>query len=1234
MTCITLLGEIVHKICSGSQFCESVPKCIVLPTELFSTGFAQLRNIYNFSCCLTRRMGCITASQLLKITLLFCISPPFIYGTTEYYVMPTEYHGIPCPGEPCHTLNYYARNIPNYAWSDVVVRFLPGNHSLNQPFHISKKRNIQLTSFYPAISVHTGNVTIHCTSKANFHFQHASNVTIVGLLFITEPVASTLSGTLMFDTTVNFRIQEVIVQNWKRQSNHRGNTIYLQNTLGKSTISDSEFHEFKSSGNVGSHIYMSDFVDGNNLNLAISNCTFSGAPMSAADILLETITSVFIEISDSSIISNKGIGIVFVTYNTIATVHITNCLITQNKERGLYFYINRPSPKIQIVITNSIISKNVRNTDEGAGMGMVLEEKVEKGPVVILKNVSFIENKNYGVERLSSTISLYMVNNATFTGCKFHANRGSAIRVFWSVLYINGNTSFNDNSATVGGAIVLLDNSQLVIMNNTEILFLNNYAYDVGGAIFVLNTIPNDALGTMANDASRRCSVWLFSTGDDPSYDGPQLNVTLNFTNNTGWNGGDVIYGEEISICAIHEMSLSSIIVESNDYFKGFNAYFNPDGNQSLSLLSSDPLRVCICTSGRPECTNVFMSLTKYPGEPFNISAVVVGENFGIVTGSVYSKFLPLGKNRTAPKLEELQHFQRVSRSAGCTELQYAVLSENVKEVMVLTAKDVTTLHYTSQNDVDRMVRFYNNNGYPSINIVKLPVYINITLLPCPLGFMLHSSQHRCVCHSQLEEQSITCNISDQTVRHRESMWLNASFVRNTTNGFITHRYCPFDYCKHGEMKINLENPDAQCAFNHSGILCGGCKKGLSLALGSSQCIHCSNKYLTLLILFTLAGFVLVFFLTFLNLTVSQGTINGLIFYANIVRANQAVFFPPGDTNILTVFIAWLNLDLGIETCFADGLNGYWKTWLQFVFPLYIWIITAIIIIASHYSSLAAKIFGNNSVPVLATLFLLSYAKLLRSIITVLTFTFLDYPDGSRQAVWSYDANVPYFSPPHTILFLAAVGFLSFLLLPYTGILLFKQYLQKYTRYTFLQWIARMKPFFDAYFGPFKDKLCYWVGILLLIRVVVLLTFAVIQDPNISLVAVNIAVTLILLSRTMLGDVYKKRSLSIWENSFFLNLIILSLMTLYIQASGGNQAALVYTAVSITFAQFIAIVFYHILRKRELRQVMQRYYMKLSLNRTPDRRNLDNQQGQEVVIRQPTQSVIALHELREPLLTD
>jgi len=491
------------------------------------------------------------------------------------------------------------------------------------------------------------------------------------------------------------------------------------------------------------------------------------------------------------------------------------------------------------------------------------------------------------------------------------------------------------------------------------------------------------------------------------------------------------------------------------------------------------------------------------------------------------------------------------------------------------------------------------------------------------------------VCHSQLEEHDIPCNINDQTVHRRGNMWLNASFVGNTTNGVIIHAYCPFDYCKDGEMNIKLENPDVQCTFNRTGILCGGCQSGLSLALGSSQCLPCSNTYLTLLILFALAGFVLVLFLTFLNLTVSQGTTNGLIFYANIVKANQAVFFPPGDTNILTVFISWLNLDLGIETCFVDGLNGYWKTWLQFVFPVYIWGITATVITASHYSSRAAKTFGNNSVPVLATLFLLSYTKLLRTIITTFTLTFLAYPDGSRKAVWSYNGNVSYFSFSHIVLFLVATAFLIFLWLPYTGTLLFRQCLQKYTNHKCLHWITKLKPFFDAHFAPFKDKFGYWFGIMLLLRVKLFLAYAITQDPNIGLLITGIVCVLVLLSSTVTGNVYKRHFLSILENTFVLNLTLLSLTTMYIRANGGNQAALVYTAVGTVFVQFIAIVFYHVLMKRELRQLIQRWYLKFRPKRTVDKRDTNNETlNQQEVIRKPTHSDIALHELRESLLTN
>ena len=234
-------------------------------------------------------------------------------------------------------------------------------------------------------------------------------------------------------------------------------------------------------------------------------------------------------------------------------------------------------------------------------------------------------------------------------------------------------------------------------------------------------------------------------------------------------------------------------------------------------------------------------------------------------------------------------------------------------------------------------------------------------------------------------------------------------------------------------------------------------------------------------------------FIKTLDLTVAKGTINGLIFYANVVWANKTILFTTIDAlhpvqHFLYTFIAWLNLDLGIETCFFDGLNAYWKTWLQFAFPLYVWSIASMVIITSHYSTRASKLFGNNSVPVLATLILLSYTKLLQTIITSLGFSLLNYNDGIK-IVWSFDGNVPYFNSAHTILFLAALAALFFLWLPYTIILFTLQWLRQLSHLRPLLWINRWKPFFDAYFGQIKPKHQYWVGLLLLLRIFLLVLY-------------------------------------------------------------------------------------------------------------------------------------------------
>ncbi len=246
-----------------------------------------------------------------------------------------------------------------------------------------------------------------------------------------------------------------------------------------------------------------------------------------------------------------------------------------------------------------------------------------------------------------------------------------------------------------------------------------------------------------------------------------------------------------------------------------------------------------------------------------------------------------------------------------------------------------------------------------------------------------------------------------------------------------TNDYCPLDYCNPTFQDIkshsNHLDQDEQCQYNRTGILCGSCPEGWSLVLGTSQCRKkCSNVWLLLILPFALAGLLLVAVIHFLNLTVTMGTVCGLIFYANIVQDYSVVLLSthpiPGLTLILQVFLSWLNLDLGISTCFYDGMGAFGKTVLLFVFPIYIWLISATI---SNRYIYFTRLVGENAVKVLATLFLLSYSKMLRVTIGSLNFKIVNiftHNSTETKVRWILDGNIPYFDPQrHLVLFVIAI---------------------------------------------------------------------------------------------------------------------------------------------------------------------------------------------------------------------
>jgi len=272
-----------------------------------------------------------------------------------------------------------------------------------------------------------------------------------------------------------------------------------------------------------------------------------------------------------------------------------------------------------------------------------------------------------------------------------------------------------------------------------------------------------------------------------------------------------------------------------------------------------------------------------------------------------------------------------------------------------------------------------------------------------------------------------------------------------------------------------------------------------------------------------------------------------------------------------------INLDFGVETCFYDGMDAYSKTWLQFVFPVYIWTIVGLLILVSRFSDKFAKLLGNNPVSVLATLILLSYAKILRTITAAINVTYLEYPTYIK-GVWLNDANVGYLSGKHIPLFLVAMIFFLFLFLPYTLLLLFGQWLQAVSDWRLFAWVNRLKPFMDSYHAPYKAKHRYWPGLLLVLRLGLLLVFAFNpqENPSINLLAIQVGTGVLTIWARISDEVYRNWCLNALEGSFSLNLIILAAATYHVKLSGGSRLAVGYTSVIIALITFIGILAYHI----------------------------------------------------------
>ena len=699
---------------------------------------------------------------------------------------------------------------------------------------------------------------------------------------------------------------------------------------------------------------------------------------------------------------------------------------------------------------------------------------------------------------------------------------GGALYALGTTIYIQDKVNFMLNSAQNGGAVYLEAEAALRLPADTDLptlLFSRNSALEYGGVIFHQDSPTTSQCHNQQIIRLPDCFLQQLPSSSYSLYgDFPPI---LSYNNSAGL-AGSFLYGGLLDRCRY-------VISDTSTYID-LSAIAKIEGE-----VTSKPYRLCFCylRCGMP------LNVQVYRGQSFTVSLLASAQE-----GDTYTTITAV----TSPKarLETYQTSQPLPDD--CHPLPYTLYSTDSHEEVVL----------------------YPDG--PCRDTGTARAVINVTLLPCPDGFT-QSGEH-CICEERLHHYHVNCTIDDDpyfTKTADSKFWMSALYTNMTYEGLMLAKSCPVEYCKTDAVNITLDDTDFQCDLNRSGLLCGACATNHSLMLGSSQCQVCPNTYLALLLPFAAAGVALVVFLSFLRLTVATGTLNSVILYANIVQVNKRLFFPANTRNVLTVFLAWMNLDLGFQTCFYDGMDAYAQTWLQFAFPLYVWLLIALMIFVSRYSITVSKLIGTNPIAVLATLTLMSYTKILKIIIEVYSSTDLDYSDNETVTVWLKDANVPYLESKHLLLTVVTSLILIFLFLPYTLLLLLGHKLYWFMGRKHWRWLNRLKPLLDSYYAPYKMHTRYWTGFLLLVRCVLYIIFLLYsRSASKSLLATVLTFTAIGFT-VGVCRIYKKLYINLLEVYIYLNLIVLSATTL----TGLNPAPLVYSLVGLVLVVTISLSAHH-----------------------------------------------------------
>ena len=885
------------------------------------------------------------------------------------------------------------------------------------------------------------------------------------------------------------------------------------------------------------------FVGNININERVDGIGVYGAAISAFDMIFLNVKST--RFDGNTAIQGAAIKIKIrrMKLKQVASddpvLVIKDCIFQNNSAEvgGAVLALQLPS---SVLLSKSTFFGNKACIGAAVYAGDAHNEYGEQSHNLDLVDVELIENQYVPCRNGAKGAAVYFNEigylNITGTGSKFIGNKPQgAIQGIGSNLHISGAVTFANNSGESGGAIYLTNDAHVYFHNSCSVSFTQNTATRFGGAIYI------EGDQTIETNIFTYCAVHFLGSAQN-----------IIFQDNHARIGGHAIYATPIYNCQLEGTNYNGLHPTNQSYYYQIYQFVNSNKNDILSF----PVRVDLCScrygESKLDTNNDSIQTYIYPGATMKCNVTLLDYANAVSPGVLYAQ-IDTGIKMAEVRLGPQQEVQWIGNECTATEYQIYGRPQNISMQLSNT---------------------------PGTHLKP----ISVTLQPCAKGFELHNDSGgllQCKCSDLLSSFWVTCDINLGTVNRSGLQWIGLDPNGNEALANI----CPLKYCKSNTAGMSLAKPADICAGGRIGVLCGKCPDGLSVMFGSADCQKCSNVWLLTILIYAVLGALLVAILFALNLTVTSGILYGFIFYANILIVNSTIFFSQSHLAPLEIIVSFVNLDLGFPLCFYDGMDDVTKTGLQFVFPVYLLVISLTIVLTSHYclnwSSTSAvscthkirQFIGKRAVNVLATLIYLSYSKVLRTVIDIFTSTTVYLNNGSMIIVWTYDGTIKYLHGKHVVLFLIAIVASVFLVF-YTIFLTFIPIIDVCSeKHQLMKWLSQkvshLKPFNDAYYAPYKGKWRMWLGARLWLVVLLYIPGPFLGSANPSLL-LSIHLALVIIFTFIQTHImpfeeaavsqkficFGKYIYNILDLFYLLNYTILALVVSYLLAQDMNKVQL------------------------------------------------------------------------------